>query len=111
MRMAAKKKDSVYAYPLKWPEGWPRAKSRMYSPFKMPVEKSRQHLLDEIERMGGKLPVITTNARLRTDGAPRADENPTDSGVAVYFQRKGKTMVFACDRWWLVKENLHMRSL
>jgi hypothetical protein len=73
----------------------------------MAVEKSRQKLLNEISMMGGKLPIVSTNQRLRQDGAPRADDSPGDPGVAVYFEREGKRMVFACDKFWSVKENLH----
>jgi hypothetical protein len=109
--MTRKQRESVYAYPLQWPEGWPRAKRREYSPFKMDANKSRRKLLNEIAMMGGKLPVISTNARIRADGEPRADERPVDPGVAVYFERKGKRMVFACDKFWLVRENLHAIAL
>lgn len=34
----------------------------------------------------------------------RPDNN--DHGVAVYFEREGKQMVFACDRWDRVQDNL-----
>src|ERR1017187_9434731 len=87
-----KQKESVWACPLQWPAGWPRAKSRSNSPFKMDANKSRRKLLDEIAMMGGKLPIISTNARIRVDGEPRGDDTPNDSGVAVYFERKGKRM-------------------
>lgn len=106
-----KQKESVWAYPLQWPDGWPRSKSRGYSPFKMAAQKSRRKLLDEIAMMGGKLPVISTNARIRMDGEPRGDDTPNDSGVAVYFERKGKRMAFACDKFWLMRENLHAIAL
>lgn len=57
--------------------------------------------------MGGRYIVLSTNVELRRDGLPYANQpEPSDSGVAVYFERKGKQMVFACDRWDRVKDNL-----
>ncbi|HEY5054687.1 MAG TPA: hypothetical protein VII58_00915, partial [Acidobacteriaceae bacterium] len=105
------KRATVYAYPLQWPAGWPRSKTRSYSPFKMEADKSRRKLLDEISMMGGTLPVISTNAQLGAEGKPRLDDRPNDPGVAVYFERKGKRMVFACDKFHLHRENLHAIAL
>lgn len=57
--------------------------------------------------MGGRYPVLSTNIELRRDGLPYANQRtPEDAGVAVYFERKGKQMVFACDRWDRVKDNI-----
>lgn len=57
--------------------------------------------------MGGTLPVISTNLALRNDGLPYANQKqPADPGVALYFQRRGKSLVFACDRWAKVEHNM-----
>lgn len=57
--------------------------------------------------MGGTLPVISTNLALRNDGLPYANQRqPGDPGVAVYFQRRGKSLVFACDRWLKIEHNM-----
>lgn len=89
------------AYPLHWPEGWPREKSKaMRSRFSTTFAAARQTLLDEISRLGGRYPTISTNVNLRRDGLPYANQpEPDDKGVAVYFELKGKPMCFACDRW------------
>ena len=95
------------AYPLHWPAGWPRTRSPQRSRFDVTFEKARQELVWEIERMGGRYPVISTNIALRRDGYPYASAKaPDDPGVAVYFQKGEKQMVFACDRWDLVKDNI-----
>jgi len=95
------------AYPLKWPDGWPRAKSRQRSRFDVTPGKAARELLWEIERMGGKYPVISTNAELRRDGLPYANhKEPDDPGVAVYFETGGKQKVFACDKWTTVRDNM-----
>lgn len=100
----------VQSYPLKWPAGVPRTKFRGASRFKADAEVARRALLNEVALMGGTLAVISSNVKPRnsySDGVSGKD----DPGVAIYFQRKGKSMVFACDRWWNVKDNLHALKL
>jgi hypothetical protein len=104
-------RKAVEAYPLSWPEGWPRTESPGYSKFKTATDKARKKLLTEVALMGGTSTIISSNVPLRTDGQMRADREPVDAGVAVYFQRNEKGMVFACDRYDSVKENLHALAL
>lgn len=96
------------AYPLAWPEGWPRAKRAAVSRFNVRPQQATRELVREIERMGGRLVVISTNVPLRRDGLPYSSYGPDngDHGVAVYFERKGKRMVFACDRWNTIQDNM-----
>lgn len=95
------------AFPLHWPEGWPRTKSPTKSRFDVSFTESRDGLLAEVQRLGGRYIVISTDIETRQDGLPYANQRaPKDTGVAVYFERKGKQMVFACDRWNTVKDNM-----
>ncbi len=95
------------AYPLTWPAGWPRTKRPQRSRFSVTLDVARQELVWEIERMGGRYPLISTDVPLRRDGYPYASaKTPDDVGVAVYFERDGKQMVFACDRWDRIRDNL-----
>lgn len=51
--------------------------------------------------------VLSSNVPLRLDGNPRSGQpEPTDPGVAVYFDFAGRSTVLACDRWASVAENL-----
>jgi hypothetical protein len=95
------------AYPLHWPEGWPRTKNPQTSRFNTASRHVIvQCLMDEIRRMGGRNTIVSTNVRLRNDGLPYAsDKPPVDKGVAAYFTYKGKPMVFACDKWDKVEDN------
>ena len=69
--------------------------------------QTRDGLFNQIGMLGGRYVVLSTNVALRRDGIPYANQpEPTDSGVSVYFERKGKQMVFACDRWTKVKDNI-----
>ena len=99
-------------YPLAWPAGWPRAKHRRSAAFKVDYDKSLRELGWEIERLGGRYPVMSTNMELRLDGQPRRDKGePGDPGVAVYFELKGQQKVFACDTFNRVKDNIRAISL
>lgn len=99
----------VEAYPLYWPEGWQRTKWRQQSKFKTGFGAARNFLFAELERMGASKIVLSTNIPLRNDGLPRANVRPDfgDPGVAVYFERKGKRMVFACDKFVQAYDNIY----
>jgi hypothetical protein len=98
---------SVSSFPLHWPDGWPRTKTPSSSRFDVSFTGARDGLLAEIQRLGGRYIVISTDIETRQDGLPYANQRaPKDTGVAVYFERKGKQMVFACDRWNTVKDNM-----
>lgn len=102
--------QSHQAYPLQWPEGRPRtlAYKRKVSRFKTSFAKARDNLISELQRLGSKLPVLSTNIELRLDGIPYASRRqPDDPGVAVYFQYEGIQMCFACDKYHKVEENIH----
>lgn len=102
------------AYPLCWPQGRPRTEPhrRTWSNFKTGFGRARDECLREIDLLGGKEPIISTNLALRLDGLPRGDQaQPRDSGVAVYFVYKKRPMCFACDRWAKVDDNMHAIAL
>lgn len=62
--------------------------------------------------MGASNIVMSTNVPLRRDGLPMATANePSDPGVAVYFNYKKRPMCFACDKYSRVKENMHAIGL
>ena len=95
------------AYPLAWPEGRKRTRIRARAKFVNTFDRARVALREEIRRLGGQYAILSTNIPLRQDGQPYANtRQPEDPGVAVYFTRKGKQMVFACDRWDRVVDNI-----
>lgn len=109
--------DTITAYPLTYPTGWARTP-------KNKVERSRfgkagymrsppttwqgvQALNHELELLGAKDVIVSTNLKLRNDGLPASSQrNPDDAGAAVYFQLNKKPRVLACDKWQTVGENL-----
>lgn len=123
-------------YPLSWPTGWPRtpAGKRERSDFsetamvdrrvwnsearrtetvqkkgtkRVTMPTARDRLTDQLARLEAKDSLLSTNVELTSYGMPRAGRTePSDPGVAVYFQLHGKDRVLACDRWATVAENI-----
>jgi hypothetical protein len=99
---------SAEAYPLYWPEGWKRTRWTEQSKFKTGFGAARNFLNAELVRMGATKIILSSNIPLRNDGQPRANmPEPKDAGVAVYFQRNGKEMVFACDKYKYTRDNIY----
>lgn len=111
------------AYPLAWPEGWPRTPAHQKQDSRYRFARpgangrrvwtfaaARDALGLELDRMGAKGIILSTNYELKLDGQPRGDRAaPYDTGVAIYFTLKGRPQVMACDMHLRAEEN--MRSL
>jgi len=98
------------AYPLCWPLGQPRTPfmARERGTFKGSPAMVREEMIAEIDRLLGVSRgwtrrdsiIISSNLPLRNDGMPRAGASePADPGIAVYFDRNGKQVCFACDKY------------
>lgn len=97
----------VEAYPLYWPEGWPRKKGKENGRFQCTLGQAIREIPEEVRKLGGKNLVISTEIKTRRDGLPYASEKrPEDQGVAVYFSLGEKQMVFACDQYKLIEHNI-----
>jgi hypothetical protein len=116
---------AVSRYPLEWPVGWKRTdpRRRQRAEFRQvrysdnPEGRTKrevavsaigatQRLERQLELLGGQNPVLSTNVRLRLDGRPYSDQEPTDPGAACYFRFKGRATVLACDKWTRVADNI-----
>lgn len=112
-------------YPLSWPDGWPRAKGRKAAQFgtsrhtavgsrekkRLTIADGMERVIEELEALGVNArddALISTNLRLNLSGLPRGDQGePSDPGVAVYWQRKNQPMrVMAIDVYYRVADNL-----
>lgn len=111
---------SAEAFPLQWPEGWPRTSSHKResdrrfagSVYGLNMGRARDQLIAEIERMGARNVVLSTNVALRGDGLPYAQQRRIDDpGVAIYFTLKGRTLAMAQDRFVSVAGNLRSLGL
>jgi len=97
------------AYPLTWPVGWKRtpAHLRALSQFKTSPDKAYQGMMHELQLLGAREIIISSNLKLRQDGAPYANQpRHSDEGIAIYFKRRGKDMVLACDKFIRREDNL-----
>jgi hypothetical protein len=103
------------SYPLAWPHGWPRNRTRSKARFSSGGGKSVT-ISDGLNRLNGELRrlgvpdwnvIISSNLVLGQRGMPLANQaEPKDPGVAVYFKLRKQDRVLACDRWYRVAENL-----
>jgi hypothetical protein len=120
--------ETAQRYPLAWPAGWARTPSlhRLPARFGQTIRRYSQdgqssrrqsgplsvstatgRLQGELDRLGARDPILSTNVKLRLDGMPRSDQaEPSDPGAAVYFALKGKPRTLACDRWLRVADNI-----
>lgn len=98
---------AIDAYPLCWPFGKPRTKHPQPARFNTKFAKARDELINEIIKLGGTLPILSTNIPTMKNGLPYAShKEPDDRGVATYFMLYGRQYCFACDRWDRVADNI-----
>lgn len=100
--------DPINKYPLEWPAGREREQNPKRSAFKTSGAVARDCLLHELKLLGASGVIISSDRRVRADGLYYAVRSPgEDPAVAVYFTLKGAQMVFSCDRWDLLHDNVH----
>lgn len=106
----------IEAFPLCWPDGWPRSKQRKESPYKVSTEVALNDLIGDLRLMGAKHVIVSSNVPLRRDGTmyrgDHSDSAMPDPGVAVYWDaRDGRSLVAACDSWRTPRENVRALGL
>jgi len=105
------------AYPLAWPQGWPRtpASRRSYNwqLKKATFDSARRALYEELRRLGATAVTLSTSIPLRLDGQHYATQKPDgdDPGVAVYFTLRNKQMAMARDCFDNCAQNLRSLGL
>src|SRR5271170_3903296 len=94
------------SFPLAWPENWPRAAFRQKAKFATKLmgggwrpksmADARNFLDAELNRLGARQIILSTNVELNLNGEPRGNRAaPSDPGAAVYFQLNNKSVVLA----------------
>ena len=107
-------------YPLDWPEGWPRTEQR-YRKWSLPGgrvnhgwDATNKRLQKELQLLGAKHIVLSTDMPLRRDGQPYARKPPArleDPGAAIYFELNGKALAMAQDEYELLVDNIRSLAL
>lgn len=98
------------AFPLYWPAGYKRTTVRIGSRFKVTMDSAQRFLHLEINRLGGRELIVSTNIPVRKDGMLYADwmsKKIDDPGVAIYFKYKGKDISMCCDQYERIWENVY----
>lgn len=114
------------AFPLAWPEGWPRTPpdrrrdGRLHfgkmrgqsSKSELTLVEALQSLETALTRLGADDPIVSCNLKPTLSGKPSGGiARPADQGVAVYFERGGRKLVFARDAFDRVEENARSIAL
>ncbi|WP_331373810.1 J domain-containing protein [Sinorhizobium chiapasense] len=113
---------SVTNHPLHWPAARPRTKTPIRAAFNKKVMKPGKsyteaqslsvadaisRLQRELDLLGAKQYVLSSNLELRLDGLPRSGQaEPADRGVALYFHLGDKPHCLPCDRYDRVADNI-----
>jgi len=103
------------AFPLCWPAEWPRTDgyTRRAGTFKnCTLARARDRLFTELTRIRASDVILSTNIPLKLDGEPRGDwRQPGDSGVAVYFTYRKRSLAMARDAYLRVEHNLNSLAM
>lgn len=103
------------AYPLRWPEGWPRLNGRKGTgPFRTSADTAIRSLYENMRALKATGLVLSSNCKIRNDGTPYREDMVArlkDPGVAVYFTYAGKPMVMAQDAYQLPMANIRSLAL
>lgn len=81
------------AYPLAWPEDWPRTRpqdQKLMASWKRKANDYREELAKELDRIKATVAVISTSVPLNVRGMMTAGVEPRDVGVAIYFSKPVK---------------------
>lgn len=96
---------SVQAYPLHWPQGFPRAKYRENSRFRSSYDTALGNVQKSLrlfaQESGRKLEHAIMSSNVTLTGL-----SGNDPGVAVWFVWDGLQVCIPCDRYLTVAENL-----
>lgn len=93
------------AYPLQWPEGFPRAKSRGSSQFKTGLSDALRNVESSLTLFGRDSGRPVTEIVLSSN-VTLGQQRPADPGVAVWFKWDGEQRCIAVDRYPKVQDNL-----
>lgn len=96
-------------FPLQWPTGWARSTRRQRSRFSATLFAALTQLRAELERLGARNAVITSNLPVNSRGNPYG--HAEDPGIAVWFVLNGQERVLVCDRWDEAGHNMHAIAL
>lgn len=98
-------------FPLHWPRGWPRTRPerRQEAAIEATFAQAVRRAMQEANLLHARTPVLSLNVPLGPHGTPLegyGEEQPEDTGAALYFSFEGERHVIACDHWQRVEDNI-----
>lgn len=96
---------TITAYPLHWPTGFSRAKTREKGAFKSTLSAALNNVQDSL-RLFGKDSGKTLDGLVISSNVSLGESRPLDPGVAVWFTWDGLSVCIAVDRYLSVEANL-----
>lgn len=93
------------AYPLYWPEHFPRSKRPGSSKFKTSLPGALRNVEDSLRRFGDDSGKKITNLVISSN-VTLGQQRPADAGVALYFTWDDMQTCIAVDRYSKVEDNL-----
>jgi hypothetical protein len=97
--------SSKTAYPLAWPEEWPRTKSPTSSQFKTTLAGALENVRSSIAKFAKDSGKQVTEV-LISSNVTLGEQRPADAGVAIYFTWDQISTCIAVDRYVKVEDNL-----
>lgn len=102
--------ENVAAFPLCWPEGWPRTSRDKRQTAKFAdwtVFTATEKLREELDLLRVQTLIISSSIPLRKDGLPLS-RPPVDGdpGIAVYFTKNKRSQCIAIDRYTTCEDNI-----
>lgn len=95
----------VDAYPLSWPEGFPRSKTRETGRFKTSLPAALKNAQDSLRLFGCDSGRAVSNLVLSSN-VTLGQNRPADPGVAAWFLWDGEQRCIPVDRYTTVEANL-----
>jgi len=95
----------IAAFPLSWPEGFPRAKTREAGRFKTSLAGALKNAQDSLRLFGSDSGRAVTNVILSSN-VTLGQAKPADPGVAAWFLWDGEQRCIPVDRYTTVEANL-----
>jgi len=96
---------TAQAYPLTWPDAFPRSKARQRSQFKTSLSSALTNVRKSLEAFGRDSGKPVTGIVLSSN-VSLGNERPADPGIAVWFAWDGMSICIPVDRYEKPEENL-----
>lgn len=93
------------AYPLSWPEGFPRAKSREKGQFRSTLNSALGNVTKSLQDFGRDSGCAVSHVILSSN-VTLGQNKPADPGVAAWFLWDGEQRCIPVDRYQTVEANL-----